>query len=620
MLNTQEDADSCTFFLNGSRLSNFYPLGMDARTTITLGRMKPDLLVVRFAHSKSKEIMDWHRSTHNYNFELAPSSSSLQEIITNLKFFVSGFTLFIGMPLVLSLVHLLTFWFYRKQKEHLYYALFTTSIAGIAISALVEVIYSPIIFTDIMIGLLACFMFWSFIHFLYNLFDLSGTRIYRIFMGGAYTLPVFFITVLCAYELIPYNLFDIGDLGPGERWNFYAKTLMPISLTLNTLFLWLTWRSKPSGPSRLTIWTAGIVALFSFAVIPIDAYLIFGNSYPIMVLEVGALTAGQALYRALREKKLGATTVAIGILICIAFSIGAGIFQNFGLFLSGLFAMIVAFSLHLSRVIGRTGRTLEEKLIQVEDLSHTNLEQERALRQRMEDELEEAHQLQISMLPDNVPEHPSAEVNWSMKTATEVGGDYYDYRITDDDRLTLVLGDATGHGMQAGTLVTATKSLFQSLTTEGNLADTVSKMSVNLKSMNLHRLGMALTLLELDGHRLRYCAAGIPPMLVYRAKEDTVEEGETGGLPLGLTTRGNYHQTELTLESGDALLLMSDGLPERTNEAEEEFGYQRVQDLFHEVATDTPAEICRKMAAGGDAWAAGKEQDDDVSFLAVRLR
>ena len=109
-------------------------------------------------------------------------------------------------------------------------------------------------------------------------------------------------------------------------------------------------------------------------------------------------------------------------------------------------------------------------------------------------------------------------------------------------------------------------------------------------------------------------------MLIYRAKEDTVEEGETGGLPLGLTTRGSYQQTELTLESGDALLLMSDGLAERTNEAEEEFGYQRVQDLFHEVAKDTPTEVCRKMAAGGDAWAEGKEQDDDVSFLAVRIR
>ena len=106
----------------------------------------------------------------------------------------------------------------------------------------------------------------------------------------------------------------------------------------------------------------------------------------------------------------------------------------------------------------------------------------------------------------------------------------------------------------------------------------------------------------------------------FKLLENVVASLETGGLPLGLTTRGNYHQTELTLESGDALLLMSDGLAERTNEAEEEFGYQRVQDLFHEVATDTPAEICRKMAAGGDAWAAGKEQDDDVSFLAVRIR
>ena len=78
--------------------------------------------------------------------------------------------------------------------------------------------------------------------------------------------------------------------------------------------------------------------------------------------------------------------------------------------------------------------------------------------------------------------------------------------------------------MQAGTLVTATKSLFQGLKLDGNLADAVSNMSLSLKSMNLNRLGMALTLMELDGHRLRYCAAGIPPMLIYHAKEDTAEK------------------------------------------------------------------------------------------------
>ena len=169
-------------------------------------------------------------------------------------------------------------------------------------------------------------------------------------------------------------------------------------------------------------------------------------------------------------------------------------------------------------------------------------------------------------------------------------------------------------------MVTATKGLFHGLNMGVNLADTVSNMSLSLKSMNLNRLGMALTLVELHGRQLRYCAAGIPPMLIYRAQEEIIEEGVTGGLPLGLTSHGSYQQIELTLESGDALLLMSDGLAERTNEKEEEFGYQRVQALFHEVAKETPAEICRKMAAGGDAWAGDKDQEDDVSFLSLRIK
>jgi serine phosphatase RsbU (regulator of sigma subunit) len=400
---------------------------------------------------------------------------------------------------------------------------------------------------------------------------------------------------------------------------------MPIAFAIG-LYAWVGRNKRPPGLNRLTSWSFGIYSAALLCCLYTLEFDIF-NSLLLCGCAAGFIVALDIVIRSLRKRMHGSVIAFTGGLVftctfTINFWFEYSSSEHFSYFFYSLghIALILSLSCQLARIVGNTGRSLQIELERVETLSQTNIEQERALRQRMEDELEEAHQLQISMLPDHIPEHPSAEVNWSMKTATEVGGDYYDYRITDDDRLTLVLGDATGHGMQAGTLVTATKSLFQSLTTEGNLADTVSKMSVNLKSMNLHRLGMALTLLELDGHRLRYCAAGIPPMLVYRAKEDTVEEGETGGLPLGLTTRGNYHQTELTLESGDALLLMSDGLAERTNEAEEEFGYQRVQDLFHEVATDTPAEICRKMAAGGDAWAAGKEQDDDVSFLAVRLR
>ncbi len=76
------------------------------------------------------------------------------------------------------------------------------------------------------------------------------------------------------------------------------------------------------------------------------------------------------------------------------------------------------------------------------------------------DELEEARKLQLSMLPNEIPNHPNLEIAVSMETATEVGGDYYDFAVGSDGTLNIALGDATGHGMQAGTLVTIMKGIF----------------------------------------------------------------------------------------------------------------------------------------------------------------
>ena len=107
-------------------------------------------------------------------------------------------------------------------------------------------------------------------------------------------------------------------------------------------------------------------------------------------------------------------------------------------------------------------------------------------------------------------------------------------------------------------------------------------------------------------------------MLIYRAREQQIEEGQSGGVPLGLTALGRYQEAEVALHPGDAVLLMSDGLPERINAAQEEFGYERVQDLFLQVVGEAPADICRLMAAAGDEWAEGMEQEDDVSFVVLQ--
>jgi serine phosphatase RsbU (regulator of sigma subunit) len=92
-------------------------------------------------------------------------------------------------------------------------------------------------------------------------------------------------------------------------------------------------------------------------------------------------------------------------------------------------------------------------------------------------ELEEARQLQLSMLPKDLPQLPHLDIAVYMKTATEVGGDYYDFHIGLDGTLTVVLGDATGHGMKAGTMVTTTKSLFNVLAPNPNIVDTFHEMT-----------------------------------------------------------------------------------------------------------------------------------------------
>jgi serine phosphatase RsbU (regulator of sigma subunit) len=141
----------------------------------------------------------------------------------------------------------------------------------------------------------------------------------------------------------------------------------------------------------------------------------------------------------------------------------------------------------------------------------------------MEQELEAARQLQLSMLPQGKPELLDMDIAWEMSTATQVGGDYYDYTLSADSTLTLTLGDATGHGMQAGMLVTASKSLFQTLSENLNIVETFTTMSRSLNTMNLKRIGMAMNMIKIKDHTMQVSSAGIPPILLYRAATQVIE-------------------------------------------------------------------------------------------------
>ena len=283
-------------------------------------------------------------------------------------------------------------------------------------------------------------------------------------------------------------------------------------------------------------------------------------------------------------------------------------FSTLAITLAPLFSM----SVYLARNFSRTHRKLE-----TEELERQLLEVENT---RKTEELEEARKLQMSMLPQDVPQLPNLKVAFKMQPATEVGGDYYDYNLTEDKRLTLAIGDATGHGMNAGLVVSAVKSLFKTSAPDADNLETLDRISQGIKSMNLKRLYMVMTLVTFNHDKLELAGAGMPPTLIYRANEDLVEEILLEGMPLGGFIGAERETASFELQPGDTLLFMSDGLPEMLNPENEMLDYPRTKELFAEVASQSPQAIIDHLFNAGISWAKGRPPEDDVTLVVMKVK
>ncbi len=240
--------------------------------------------------------------------------------------------------------------------------------------------------------------------------------------------------------------------------------------------------------------------------------------------------------------------------------------------------------------------------------------------ERKTKELEEARQLQLSMLPKELPKLPHLDIAVFMKTATEVGGDYYDFNVGIDGTLTVVLGDATGHGMKAGTMVTSTKSLFNSYAANPDILFTFREMTRCIKQMQFQSLAMCMTMLKIQNNKLIMSSAGMPPVYIYRNKHKVVDEHLIEGMPLGTMDAFPYELKETELFAGDTILLMSDGFPELQNQDKEIFGYKRTRNSFEEVAEKEPERIINYLKDTGSRWTNNIEPDDDVTFVLIKVK
>jgi serine phosphatase RsbU (regulator of sigma subunit) len=288
---------------------------------------------------------------------------------------------------------------------------------------------------------------------------------------------------------------------------------------------------------------------------------------------------------------------------------------------------LVAVALILGLVIGvpasvaaRTvSRRYEAQVERRNELQRSFLERENERKSR---ELEEARDLQLSMLPATLPDHPALEIAAHMLTASEVGGDYYDFDLDQSDALTFVIGDAAGHGAGAGILVTATKSLFELLSREPRLETVLAKAGRALKGVASPPHYMALAAGRFREGTLELVGAGMPPAMVHRFGSNRVEEVSLSGLPLGIEVGVDvpYETNAIALSPGDTVVLMSDGLVELFNDAGEMFGYARTRDVLEKTGPRSAEDVVKHLVSAAERWSGARPADDDMTVIVLRVK
>ena len=115
-------------------------------------------------------------------------------------------------------------------------------------------------------------------------------------------------------------------------------------------------------------------------------------------------------------------------------------------------------------------------------------------------------------------------------------------------------------------------------------------------------------------------SAGIPPLLIYRKKTNTVEEFKIKGMPLGAVESYPYEMVDIELEAGDTVILMTDGLLDLFNKDKESFGEERLKEIFLKNAGERVNEIVNQLFLAGEDWMKGNKQNDDITLVAFRLK
>ena len=237
---------------------------------------------------------------------------------------------------------------------------------------------------------------------------------------------------------------------------------------------------------------------------------------------------------------------------------------------------------------------------------------------RIEEEVRLARDLQRSILPSEAPAVAGLSVAQLYRPSSEVGGDFFDFYSTAEDRLLVAVGDASGHGLDSSMISSMAKSaLYTQVSAGRSLDEAMSELNRMMFDTLGRRRLMTLALVEFDSTagKLEWVNAGQVFPLLRRAGE--VLELEQPSYPLGVRARTEYETTEVELKSGDLLLLMSDGYVEATDEAGDSYGWDRLAERLGELAGVGPKALIERLDSDLRSYLGGRPPEDDVTLVAI---
>lgn len=240
------------------------------------------------------------------------------------------------------------------------------------------------------------------------------------------------------------------------------------------------------------------------------------------------------------------------------------------------------------------------------------------------DELEMARQIQLSILPRETPKIRGLEIAARYLPMSFVAGDFYDFIIVDEQHVGILIADATGHGLPAALIASMLQSALAAQFAHA------SEPGLVLAGLNqalcgkftYHFVTAAYLFVDMERGSIRYAAAGHPPLLLWRASTHGVSEIVENGVMLGPFSGATYRVVELPVEPGDKAVLYTDGMLEAANPSQEMFGVDRFKDFLeanHDLGADRLADSLLDELSRWSEHPKGEGQADDITMLAIHF-